>query len=317
MSTSTQLTTATIELTQTEQTFKENVEAAMNRLPRFLFRMYHATSGGYASLNTPTAITPLAFSVHNKAPHPSSFYKLKPSNIASIADMHMRGGSSKRTIFSSWSQSLSTVIGMGGHDPNRHLCIWDTAQLDDSVIVLHTEQLPSLLGRPGLISYPYELLAYGVVRGPAFQAVPASKLRAITVNFNAVSLSSSSLAFNFSLLTDIYASDLQLAMAAHCFALSSTSVKEREARDRLILKLSELPIPADWQHDPKIMNLEESIFRRGGDCAETIEAAKLMRDVVRLSLTMRPSRELRRLEIDAIGWAASSTRLRSGRSRGE
>lgn len=311
MSDNTQQPMDNIDLTETEQGLKIRVQTAMARLPRFLFRFYHSTSGGYEDLNTPTAITPLAFSHHNREPHPSScFYKLTPDRIAFVANMHMGGDTSQPTLFSSWSQSLLEVLAMAHGGRGSHICILDTALLDDSFIVLHTEQMPSVLRRPEISTFSYELLAFGVIRGPAYQAVPCSavleSLRNLPVHPTTIYALTATALHS---LTSLFNRDLQLAAAAHFL---STFPRTHDPRDDLIQMLSSLPLPAEYGHDPKIMDLRVIIFRRDGDCEPSIEAAELIRDVVRLSLVARPPRELRNLHIDAIGWNQPVGRLRPG-----
>lgn len=314
------MSNSTIELTPTEQAFKKVVQTAMAKVPRFVFRMYYATSGGYRSLNTPEAITPLAFSAHNLGKRPSTcFYKHNVRDIASIARMHLSGGRIPPTIFSSWSQSLGWVLRYAcrmGVDRRTHVCILDTSLVDESVVILHTQQMAAVLGDAFAASYPWELLAFGPISGRAYQVMSLSDILRLTgpepAAYQWRNLSSRSTATVVQALIKLCEHKFKLAIAAHCVSLCTTAPEEQEARRNIIRGLSRFPIPEGWELDTKTMNLENSALHAvPSETTEAIEAAKILRDLVRRAMAAR-TREVQGLRIQVKGWDGKSTRLRSG-----
>ena len=104
------------------------LEHTKERLPRYLFRGFHGSSGGHADLNTLDAITPLAFSSHAQQSVPEDISELDPNNVLEYSCKHLLSDHGFDTYVSSWSQSIFTAIAMGG---TQFLAIVDTARLPD------------------------------------------------------------------------------------------------------------------------------------------------------------------------------------------
>lgn len=158
-------------LTAEQQAFKNKVEPMRREVPRFLFRYWSPSSGGGAKLNTVKAITPLAFLNTQNLP---SFYQMPQSKIGQIAHMHLIGGFSNQTVFSSWSQSIRIAWGMGKHRSDSYISILDTHKLPDQNVILHTAHTAQLFGTS---TYLEEFLAFGVISGDCYKAVPLQEFR--------------------------------------------------------------------------------------------------------------------------------------------
>jgi hypothetical protein len=299
MSNRTEKPTEVVKLTPTEQAFKIRVDAATLNIPRFVFRVWSAGSGGHPSLNTTATITPLAFSPRNKGIQPAScFYKLKPKKIATIANMHMRGQSDRPTLF----------FPLG---PSPFPMYWNGLATTGTFII--PAMCLSLIQRPWTVlsscstrisckkssrsATSIELVAYGVISGPAYQAVPFSHIRALlgpsmsmTLVSQWIDVRSQFAETLLRALVSLYNDNFKLAVAAHCVAMcdGSGSYEEYLARQRLFRELSKFAVPAGWEHDPRIMNLTRSVIQF---CRilEAVSAGWIIRDVVLKSLDARPS----------------------------
>ncbi|TKA82796.1 hypothetical protein B0A55_01790 [Friedmanniomyces simplex] len=148
---------------------KDNVHqllrAVSKQAPRFLFRAWSKRSGGDARLNTPDAITPLAF-LHGKGP--ASIEKIPAIKLIELWNGHYRTTKSIKTIFSSWSQSLQVAVGWFGK-PDGYLSIIDTTQLPSHNIIAFTASVKGI--KPGMNGGSHEYLVFGVVSGKGHRAV--------------------------------------------------------------------------------------------------------------------------------------------------
>lgn len=132
-------------------------------VPRFLFRAYHAGSGGGPTLSTNnvTSIIPHAF-MNNRQSRP--FYNILEEHLCEMAYAHYDGGQEPLSGFSSWAASLHLVINYAlscGDD--SFIAAMDTHKLDQQVLVWH---VPHLIPEGN-----HEYLAHGIISGRGYTAV--------------------------------------------------------------------------------------------------------------------------------------------------
>lgn len=149
---------------------KKQLLEAQRKTPRYLFRGWsnaagYPYSGGYKGLNTPDAITPLAFF---KIPGMSTqIYDLSRKEMLIMARRHLRWDmrSDFKSDFSSWAASLQVAIHFAEEGRKQaYISVLDTSKVEN--VIIH---VPSLLEER---MYPHEYLAHGVISGPALKAVP-------------------------------------------------------------------------------------------------------------------------------------------------
>ncbi|KAK4546578.1 hypothetical protein LTR36_001795 [Oleoguttula mirabilis] len=91
---------------------KRQIQEAIRRTPQYLFRSCTNDpaypSGGHTDLNTPSAITPMAFSRGGRGGSPS-VYELSPMVLGGMALSHLCDARVE-TQFSSWAASLQTTL---------------------------------------------------------------------------------------------------------------------------------------------------------------------------------------------------------------
>ncbi|KAI9693415.1 MAG: hypothetical protein M1820_009291 [Bogoriella megaspora] len=155
------------------------LEQRRQDIPRYLFRTYHRTSGGLPTLNTPSAITPLAF--HLNQSHPS-IYEIG-LDLPHMLHAHLHTDFAFTTEFSTWSSSLLYVLclalnrqHLGREDV--HICILDTTLLPPNSAIYPVPAFfeTRLLYGENHWWYSMEYLAHGVIKGAGFMAVPFERL---------------------------------------------------------------------------------------------------------------------------------------------
>lgn len=294
------------DLTDEQRTLRDSVELASSKLPKIIFRGWRSDSGGYADLNTTTAITPLAFSHHNGGQHPSKcFYHLSKSKIHSIATMHLYTERNEPTVYSSWSQTLATALAYAAEQPSSYISILDTTRLSKWNVLLHTAQMVKL----GLcaLMFPYELLAFGVITGPAHQAVPREQFMRLVTPLKRNPTETSAVR---EVLDALFREDFRPAVAAHCLAHSCTLTDSSNV-DGLKHFYPEgiaTLFATDWRDDPKVIDLESSFLQGFDPSGPALYAAKLIREYIRAyprpvqrPANLRRDKELQRLRIN-MNW---------------
>ncbi|KAK4610433.1 hypothetical protein CLAFUW4_13689 [Fulvia fulva] len=160
---------------------KQTIQKRMQTgTPRFLFRVWHAESGGTVGLNTINRITPLRFRLNPT--HSRNFFDNSIEDLAQTAEDHIQSGKiPEGTMYSSWTQSLPQAlvwacIRLKTRSKHLHLCILDTRELSSAQVVLHTYAMRELLSEKISEWVDYELLAYGPLEGPVYKAVPLNDI---------------------------------------------------------------------------------------------------------------------------------------------
>lgn len=145
----------------------EAIRRARQEVPRYLFRAWHPGSGGDARLNTETHVTPRAFFGNDGS---DTIFDVDESDLARIIQAHLHGGR-VRTLFSSWTPDLSFAVGFAADfAAGAHVAVIDTTKLP-------ARNATYCSGSPHLTEFGFlgtedEYLVFGVVSGPAYQAVP-------------------------------------------------------------------------------------------------------------------------------------------------
>ncbi|KAG9827663.1 hypothetical protein KCU98_g14825, partial [Aureobasidium melanogenum] len=134
-----------------DQALRTKLKQASKNVPKYLFRMWNADSGGNRKLNTTTTITPLAFA-SSKGHKP--VYDMTRSEFIKNTMSHL-GGAMVLTEFSSWSQSpyFAFYYAHQRKSSSVHVAIIDTEELAKSNPAFHVPALGKILGRGG---YDYE-----------------------------------------------------------------------------------------------------------------------------------------------------------------
>lgn len=155
------------------------VQEWKSRLPRFLFRGFHARSGGNSALNGSRLIQPHAFHGANHESWPGEQVGGTPA-AASIDIMGLRyeinghlGGIPVKTHFSSWAADFETAIryAAGGERPggidSAMIAVLDTTLCDARhTAIYHVPALKAAgISQAG---FPHEYLVYGPVVGAAY-----------------------------------------------------------------------------------------------------------------------------------------------------
>lgn len=141
--------------------------AASERIPKYLFRMWHARSGGNPKLNSKERIIPPAFYGKENSGH-RVVCAITRQHFVAMAKAHLSGRHSPLSEFSSWSSSLRFVLGYACSYHTAHISVIDTERLKHTNSIFHTPSLSSLLGTP---AFSEEYLAHGVIEGEAHMAV--------------------------------------------------------------------------------------------------------------------------------------------------
>ncbi|KAI4735423.1 hypothetical protein E4T50_14049 [Aureobasidium sp. EXF-12298] len=135
-----------------DQALRTKLKQASKNVPKYLFRMWLAKSGGDRKLNTTTAITPFAFATSKGH---KSVYDMTRSEFIKNTMSHL-GGAVVLTEFSSWSHSPYFAFYYAHRRKSSgsvHVAIIDTEELAKSNPAFHVPALGKILGRG---DYDYE-----------------------------------------------------------------------------------------------------------------------------------------------------------------
>ncbi|KAI0127591.1 hypothetical protein BJ170DRAFT_683426 [Xylariales sp. AK1849] len=139
------------------------------KLPRFLYRMFHPGSGGgHERLNTEHGVTPHAF-LNGK--QPTTMYDI--GDLRQQITGHLCGRRIK-THFSSWAACFEFVVRLADQK-GASIAMLDTTLLQEHVKIYHVQDL--LSARLTTFPCPHEYLAYGPISGEAFHSVPWADIR--------------------------------------------------------------------------------------------------------------------------------------------
>lgn len=162
---------------------KRKVMDARRKTPRFLFRSWDNSrypSGGHHGLNTPAAITPLAFK-KNTVPADTTIFDLNSSELQDMTSAHLTGKYHPQTQFSSWASSLQVAFHFVRAGADCYISVIDAQQLAEKNVILHVP-LMKFLGP--LYGYDHEYLAHGIIEGSAHKAVPLKAFNDIGVGLS-------------------------------------------------------------------------------------------------------------------------------------
>lgn len=150
------------------------------RTPRFLFRAWRFNEDTRVT-ETVDSITPTAF---RHAEWPQSMFDVPKRTLANNALDHLRGRPTAG-LFSDWTHSLHAALEKA-HELTAeattgtfgtHICVIDTKRLPEFITILHTSALGLIDKRiPRLRVVKHKFLAYGVIKGLAYSAVPFETL---------------------------------------------------------------------------------------------------------------------------------------------
>ncbi|KAF2134926.1 hypothetical protein P153DRAFT_380733 [Dothidotthia symphoricarpi CBS 119687] len=145
----------------------EPIERRRDHVPRFLFRAWHARSGGGPDFatNSTSEIVPHAFMPGKQRDIPT-FYEAPETMLYWNAINHYHGNACSDSEFSSWASSLHLVLCYATYKLNKkdpHIAIMDTHNLDGNILVWH---VPDLIGQRN-----HEYLAWGQISGRGYKAV--------------------------------------------------------------------------------------------------------------------------------------------------
>ncbi|KAI4716175.1 hypothetical protein E4T48_07610 [Aureobasidium sp. EXF-10727] len=157
------------------QALRTNLKQASKNVPKYLFRMWDASSGGNPKLNTTKAVTPLAFA--SSKGH-KSVYDMTRIEFLNNTSAHL-DGSNVVTEFSSWSHSpyFAFYFAMQRSSSGTvHVAIMDTEELAKSNPAFHVPALGKIFGNGYGYVYEEEYLVHGVIEGQFYKAVPYNQL---------------------------------------------------------------------------------------------------------------------------------------------
>ena len=213
------------------------LRTASSDIPRYLFRAWNENSGGDRRLNTPQAITPLAFLNNNinkkkKVTAPADIFTMDPHELRAIIRAHLMGHSHVETVFSSWSHSLPLVLSIANLKPNSYVSVIDTHQLKPSNFIFHC-------GAPEMIDvslprFGEELLVFGVVEGSAHSAARADTWNGSTPLDMAKKFGAK------------FGAEFELPMAVQALTMRGRGAHDEEVYDALVEALS---TPSSWEMD--------------------------------------------------------------------
>ncbi|KAK5128073.1 hypothetical protein LTR85_005190 [Meristemomyces frigidus] len=272
---------------------RAQIDEFASHTPRFLFRAWNEYSGGGKGLNTPDAITPLAFA---KGIGPASIHDLPTDILAGLASMHC-AGDVINSIFSSWSGSLSFVLtlALGMPRESAHISVVDTAELmsgsKGTKTMLWTPKLNHI--SPSCQGGPLEFLAFGVISGKAHQAVRLTELAETgldtlwSADWNVLPLRTmneleaaddvrekeDSLQHVALRVGKLFGKEFHLPMTANFFTLLP---KSKRGLSRLVEGLW-ADTPEQWRDDPNIM---EPGHDNTGGLRDTENATAVLRSLV-------------------------------------
>ncbi|KAG9956582.1 hypothetical protein KCU61_g9704, partial [Aureobasidium melanogenum] len=157
-----------------DQALRTKLKQASKNVPKYLFRTWHADSGGNRKLNTTTAITPLAFA--SSKDH-NSVYDMTRSEFTKNTMSHL-GGAMVLTEFPSWFHSPYFAFYYTHRRKSSdsvHVAIIDTEEMAKPNPAFHVPALGRILGSGGY-DYEEEYLIRGVIGGHFYKAVSYDKI---------------------------------------------------------------------------------------------------------------------------------------------
>ena len=263
----------------------EALHKAAKSTPRYLFRRWTPSSGGYAGLNTTDAITPLAF-FKGKKPR-ASMYDMDSHQLHQLINGHLSGEYVK-TPFSSWSHSLPMILSWAHADPACFVSVIDTHQLKRSNFVFHCGA--TQLRNVQIQTFGEEFLIFGVIeRGHS--AVPIRELQTLLVpllgyihvadfgpNYELQEkdkLSVPDAVVRAMNVGRCLGPDFELPVAIHLLAAITGSIRDMETYYVALMK--DLNVPAAWAHDVRFPNLPKD---REGRVEYLAVACKAMAAIV-------------------------------------
>lgn len=161
------------------------VEAA-KRTPPILFRAFRTQgrpSGGYEGLNTVNAITPRAF-FNGKCEESKTIYDLTKKELSRMCDRHLNTEKYSHfyTEFSSWAADIQVAFRFARNGgPDVFISVIDTQLLPERITIIHVPALEPILHYS---DYDWEYLAHGVIKGPAYKAVPIKAMLDIGISLH-------------------------------------------------------------------------------------------------------------------------------------
>lgn len=166
--------------TMSAQEFENQLIIRAERVPRFLFRLWHAKSGGREdhgfALNEQDAITPLYFKLHPDKTN-KQIQELDLKSVWRKARYHVSNEKTE-TIFSSWTQSLPLCLAWAREFADAgslHISILDVTLLRSPNRVVSAVYLGGLL-ELDLSNHSHEFLVYGRITSSAFSSVSWDRL---------------------------------------------------------------------------------------------------------------------------------------------
>ena len=159
-----------------KSSLKDKLREAHRHTPRFLFGGWNNTpekpSGGFQDLNTPDAVTPLAYL--NKDPSTvKSIFKQTEAALTDMVLTHLTvralDDSKPPTQFSSWASTISIAFSFT-RGRNPYIGVLDLNLLPDDPFAAHVPSLDFLdrICR----HHHWEYLLHGPIGGNAYRAIP-------------------------------------------------------------------------------------------------------------------------------------------------
>ena len=283
---------------------KSKLEDLRRQTPRYLFRAFKNThprmSGGYATLNTPDNIIPLAFRAGRGH---SSVYDMSKADLTTMVLKHINYEKQDfLTEFSSWTASLSyAMLFFPNEDTDEvYISITDTA-LKPHNDIFFVPDLAFLTTRGNLNKMHHEYLAHRPIRGPAHRTVPLRVLLEAGFHLGSLYVPGKKIMDHHPQKVTVsevrrarsvaehYGHQFAAPVALALLSLEQRSVplflREGDVDLKTVLKgLDGLHIPRKWSQDTTIM--EDVAFM--GNYFEVRQFIHLMRAIVRHQLRNMP-----------------------------
>lgn len=149
-------------------------------MPRFLFRGFHAKSGGGIDprLNSPHGVVPHAFLPANPwfldNGELKSMWKIEADWLYELITGHIQNSDAIESPFSSWTHTLKTALHFAHDNASSTIAVLDTADASMADRVFYTEDLAR--AELTATAFPDEFLAYGPVSGPNYHCISVRDL---------------------------------------------------------------------------------------------------------------------------------------------
>jgi len=244
---------------------QEKLQAASRRTPRFLFRVFRVSEDARSD-DTPHSITPRLFCDFSMLP---SIFELSRQQIGRAAYSHVCG-TQKPCVFSAWTMSLQHALEKAREldfdskatNNELYIAVIDTRRLPEKTLVLHTSCL-SLIDRRvrKAKAIRHCFLAYGIIHGSAYSAVPYRNLLNARPSYTRASLDRlRDAAYELKLAKVFgqhFGAHFELPVTAMLLAFSVHDDDAGSGHKRFLFLLQELnrvyTVPAAWKHDRSIM----------------------------------------------------------------